>query len=71
MVLVLFAVSAVPLALFAGLFAPIDRLADEAKIREVRQARREGRPIDFTTVDSISEPERPPEDRQDGRLYAL
>lgn len=58
-VLALLAVSAVPLVVFAGLFALIDRLADEEKIREVRQARREGRPIDFPAVDSISEPERP------------
>lgn len=52
MVLTIVLISLVPIVFFAGLFALIDHLADEEKLEEIRRARNEGRPVDFTGSES-------------------
>lgn len=55
LVLVLVVVGLVPVAMMAGLFALVDHLSDEQKLREIRQASREGRPVDFSETDTPSD----------------
>lgn len=62
-VLALVAVLGLPAAVFVSLFTVIEYLADEEKIEAFRQARREGRPVDFTSTGRDSDPQyRPGED---------
>jgi hypothetical protein len=55
LVLVLVAIGLTPVVMMAVLFGLVDYLSDEEKLEEVRQANREGRPVDFSGVDAIND----------------
>lgn len=52
LVLAIVAVALVPVVMMVALFQVIDYLSDEDKLEEIRRAAREGRPVEYTDLET-------------------
>ncbi|QCC52168.1 DUF7577 domain-containing protein [Halapricum salinum] len=50
--LAIVAVALVPVVMMVALFRLVDYFSDEDKLEEIRRAKREGRPVDFSGIDA-------------------
>ena len=63
LVLAIVVVALVPVVMMVTLFHIVDYLGDDDKLEEIRRARREGRPVDFSGADTGDGPSPSPEER--------